>query len=175
MTLNVAYSYTFTGFGGSGGSGYSWSATNLPTGMNLSAGGVLSGTPTAIPVGNAVVTLTDSTLSPPLNSLQQQVPITVDPFAITTPGLLPNATAGVFYSQTITAPGCPAPCSFTPTSFAGLTLNSAGVLSGTPFLQTGSFTVTATGAGPVSVSKQFTLFVTSPSTPLSSGFGGFGD
>ena len=37
MTLNVAYSYTFTGFGGSGGSGYSWSATNLPTGMNLSA------------------------------------------------------------------------------------------------------------------------------------------
>ena len=175
LTLNVAYSYTFTGFGGSGGSGYSWSATNLPTGMTLSPGGVLSGTPTAIPVGNAVVTLTDSTLSPPLNSLQRQVTITVDPFAITTPGLLPNATNGVFYSQTITAPGCPAPCSFTPTGFAGLTLNSAGVLSGTPFLQTGSFTVTATGAGPVSVSKQFTLFVTSPSTPLSSGFGGFGD
>jgi hypothetical protein len=170
MTLNVAYSYTFTGFGGSGGSGYSWLATNLPTGINLSPGGVLSGTPTAIPVGNAIVTLTDSTLSPPLNSLQRQVTITVDPFAITTPGLLPNATAGVFYSQTIAAPGCPAPCSFTPTSFAGLTLNSAGVLSGTPFLQTGSFTVTATGAGPVSVSKQFTLFVSSSSTPLSNGF-----
>ena len=173
-TMGVPYSFTLTGYGGSGGAGYSWSATGLPAGWNMSAGGVLSGTPTT---GNfsVVITLTDSTLLPPLNSLTRSLPITVNPFEITTPGLLPNATAGVFYSQTITAPGCPAPCAFTPTFFAGLNLNSAGVLSGTPFLQTGSFQVTATGAGPVSVSKQFTLFVTSPTTPLSSGFGTFGD
>ena len=68
-------------------------------------GGVLSGIPAAIvgnSVVNATVTLTDSTLLPPLNSLQRTVTMTVDPFAITTPGLLPTATAGVFYSQTLT-------------------------------------------------------------------------
>ena len=154
---------------------YSWSATGLPTGLSLSVGGVLSGTPTT-GTANAIITLTDSTLAPPLNSLARTVTITVDPWAITTPGLLPTATAGVFYSQTLSAPGCTPSCVYTPTSFAGLSLNSAGVLSGTPFLQTGSFTVTAlatNGTGPVS--KQFTLFVTSSSTPLGSGFGGFGD
>jgi 6-phosphogluconolactonase (cycloisomerase 2 family) len=177
-TLNVAgYSYTFTGFGGSGGPGYTWSATGLPPGMNLSPSGVLSGTPTTAGNFGLVITLTDSMGTPPLNAIRRVVAITVDPFAITTPGLLPNATAGVFYSQTLSAPGCTPTATWVPISFAGLSLDAAGVLSGVPVLQheTSSFTATVTCGDGTSVSKVFSLFVTSSTTPLQSGFGGFAD
>ena len=59
-TLNVAVLLHLHRLRRTGGAGYSWSATGLPTGLSLSAGGVLSGTPTT-GTANAIVTLTDST------------------------------------------------------------------------------------------------------------------
>ena len=117
--------------------------------------------------------MADASLMPPLNTLARGTAITVDPFAITTSGPI-IATAGVFYTQTLQAPGCGSPCTWSPASFGGLSLNSSGVLSGTPFNQTGTFTATATGPNG-SVAKLFAVFISSPSTALASGFGTFAD
>jgi type II secretory pathway component PulJ len=51
------YSTTVAGTGGTGP--YSWSATGLPAGLSISAGGVISGTPTTAGTTSASVTLTD--------------------------------------------------------------------------------------------------------------------
>ena len=70
-------------------------------------------------------------------------PITVNP------STLPNGTTIVAYSQTITASGGSSPYTFTVSSGSlpgGLTLTTAGVLSGTP-TAAGSFTFTVKATG----------------------------
>ncbi|TQU07147.1 Calx-beta domain-containing protein, partial [Xanthomonas perforans] len=80
------------------------------------------------------------------------------------PASLPAATAGSAYSQTLSASGGTPGYSFVisaGTLPAGMTLNAAGVLSGTP-TASGSFnfTVTATDSGaPTSGSRAYTLTV----------------
>ena len=67
---------------------------------------------------------------------------------VISPSTLPNGTAGVAYSQTMTASGGTAPYAFSVTSGslpAGLTLSTGGVLSGTPSTAgTSNFTMQAT-------------------------------
>ncbi|WP_017170831.1 putative Ig domain-containing protein, partial [Xanthomonas phaseoli] len=98
------------------------------------------------------------------------------------PASLPAATAGSAYSQTLTASGGTPGYSFVisaGTLPAGMTLNAAGVLSGTP-TASGSFnfTVTATDSGvPTSGSRAYTLTVaganvTLPATTLPAGTAG---
>ncbi|PYR19514.1 MAG: hypothetical protein DMF98_24625, partial [Acidobacteria bacterium] len=102
-------------------------------------------------------------------TLSSSFTLTVDPFAITTDGVLPSAVVGVPYSQTLSAPNCSSPCTWTTSSiFGGLTLNSAGILSGTPTSSgTGSFTFQVTGSNRT-VSKVFSLLITSNTAqPLS--------
>jgi hypothetical protein len=58
-TVNRPYtSVTATATGGT--PGYTWSATNLPTGLSMSTAGVISGTPTATGTKSVTVTVTDS-------------------------------------------------------------------------------------------------------------------
>ena len=170
-TLNSPYSFSPVPFGGTT---YTWSATGMPAGLGIGSTGTISGTPTVAGAFNSPsVTLTDTGSAGPLNTVTRGVPITVDPFAITTTGPI-IATAGVFFSQTLLAPGCGAPCTWQTNSFGGLLLNSSGVLSGTPFAQTGTMTVTVNGVNG-SVSKVLAVLITNPGAALSSGFGGFGD
>jgi hypothetical protein len=88
------------------------------------------------------------------------------------PAALPNGTQATAYSQTLTASGGTAPYTFAITAGAlpaGLTLTSAGVLSGMP-TASGSFTftVTATDAsaapGPFSGSRSYSLTIAAPTT-----------
>jgi hypothetical protein len=58
-TKGSSYSFTMSGSGGTG-SGYSWSATGLPSGLSMSSGGVISGTPGASGNFSVVVRLQDS-------------------------------------------------------------------------------------------------------------------
>ena len=51
---------TFTATGGSFSQPYTWSATGLPDGMSVSAGGMLSGTPTVAGTFDFTLTLTDN-------------------------------------------------------------------------------------------------------------------
>ncbi|MEI9961764.1 MAG: hypothetical protein WDM76_11705 [Limisphaerales bacterium] len=64
-TVNVPYPpVTFAATGGSFSPPFTWSATGLPSGMTLSAGGMLSGTPTQSGTFSFILQLNDS-LTPP--------------------------------------------------------------------------------------------------------------
>jgi len=87
----------------------------------------------------------------------------VCPTITLSPTSLAMATRGIAYSQTITANGGIAPYMFSVTSGTlptGITLSSAGLLSGTT-TQTGSFqiTITATDANSCTGSQNYTLTV----------------
>ncbi len=87
------------------------------------------------------------------------------------PTTLPPATVGTTYSATLTAVGGTAPYTFAVTAGAlpaGLSLSSAGVLSGTPTAG-GSFpfTVTATDGSGTTGSQAYTLTVGQPAAALS--------
>lgn len=59
--VGVAYSQTFTATGGSFSPPFTWSATGLPSGLTMSAGGTVAGTPTTSGTfDNIVIQLTDS-------------------------------------------------------------------------------------------------------------------
>ena len=131
---------TMTATGGTG-TGYTFSATGLPTGLTMSSSGTISGTPTVSGTFPYTVTVTDSagnqgtfncsvTVNPPISATcvvinaVQNVPIT--PVTMT-------ATGGTGTGYTFSATGLP----------TGLTMSSSGTISGTPTV-TGTFPYTVT-------------------------------
>jgi hypothetical protein len=143
---------------------------------------VLSGTPTASGTFTFTVTATDSASQTGSRAYTLTV---AQPTVSVAPATLPNASAGSAYSQAVTASGGIAPYTYQVSAGAlpaGLTLSSAGVLSGTPtaagsFSFTVSATDSSTGTGPASGMRAYTLVVGMPTlqiTPatLSSGVAG---
>ncbi|MEB2844730.1 IPT/TIG domain-containing protein [Endobacterium cereale] len=59
-TLNSAYSQQITASGGNGSYSYAVTTGALPAGLNLSTGGLLSGTPTVLGTSSFTITATDS-------------------------------------------------------------------------------------------------------------------
>ncbi len=86
------------------------------------------------------------------------------------PASLPGGTTGVAYSQTITGSGGTAPYTFAVTSGslpAGLSLSSAGVLSGTPTANGSStFTVRGTAADGCFGTRSYTINIGCPTITL---------
>ena len=130
------YSATLTALGGIPPvSADSWSLVggSLPPGLNLSAAGIISGTPTVVGTFPFVLEVADT--GTPQHIASRQFSITVaPPVAITTPAL-PNAAPGAQYTQVITATGGIPPYTWTSTGTLppGLTLSSTtGVISGIP-------------------------------------------
>src|ERR1035437_5304457 len=127
---------------------YTWSVTSgLPAGMSLGASGLLSGTPTATGTFTLVVTVTDSAAITPV-AATYTVTVTAPTVTVTTSGLVPGVDTVVYPSTTLMATGGKAPYTWSATGLGptGLSLSSAGVLTGTPS-STGSpytlaFTVT---------------------------------
>jgi len=147
-TTGTGYSSTLAASGGTGN--FTWTVTSgsVPTGLSLSSGGVLSGTPSATGSFTFQATATDTASSSGAKSFTVNV---ATPVVVSTSSL-PAATTGTVYSQTMSATGGTGSYTWTRTSGTlptGLTLNSSGVLSGTPTASgTFTFTVTATdGAG----------------------------
>lgn len=158
-TVGAAYSQQLAAAGGS--TPYSWSldSGSLSAGLTLSAAGVVSGTPTA--AGNATFTVrvTDAASRTATQTLTLAVTASLD---ITTT-TLPAATVGTSYSRQLEADGGTAPYSWavvTGTLPAGLSLNSSGVLSGTP-TSAGSptFSVRVTDAASRTDTQALTLTV----------------
>ena len=114
-----------------GGSGYSWSSSSMPSGLTLAADGAITGTLGGL--GSTSyhfpVTVTDSVG----NAMSTMIDLTYNPVQLTTPTV--DFTVGQAGSVTL-GTNVPGPYSFgiaTGTSLpSGLTLSAGGVLSGTP-------------------------------------------
>lgn len=130
----AAYTTTLTASGGSG-SGYTYAVTGgrLPAGLVLSANGTLSGTvaPTA-PAGFDTFTVTATDSAGSTGSITYD--LLVDAALSASTASLPAANVGTAYSQKLTATGGTGIYKFAITQGslpAGLTLSTAGVISGT--------------------------------------------
>jgi hypothetical protein len=147
-TYNVAYSQTVNV---TGNPAATLAATGLPSGLSMSASGVISGTPTTRGTFTVNVTATNG-INP--DASQSYGLVILDKPTITL-ATLGNITVGTAFSNTITATGQPSPTFSAPGLPAGVTLNSGtGVISGTvpvsdPTYGAGgtySITVTATNS-----------------------------
>ncbi|MDR3735852.1 MAG: Ig-like domain-containing protein [Acidobacteriaceae bacterium] len=149
MTVGTAMTpYTLATTGGTGSVTYSVVGT-LPAGLQL-IGNVLSGTPTAptVVAGSVVQFKATDSASTPVVVNSGNVTLVVNPvtLAITTTSL-PAGGVGSSYTATMTSTGGTGTINWTmsPTPVVGLTMSTAGVLSGTP---TGAYssavTITAT-------------------------------
>ena len=131
-TVGTAYSQAL---GASGGvPPYSWTVSvgTLPSGLTLSAGGTISGTPGTAGTSNFTVKVTDSASGITTKALS----LTINPAALSiSTASLPAGTVGTAYSQALGASGGLPPYSWTVsvgTLPAGLTLSAGGTISGTP-------------------------------------------
>ena len=120
-----------------------FAATGLPSGLSISSGGVITGTPTAAFSGDVTLTAQDAATAATSTSL----PLTITAGPAVTTTTLPPATVGLPYRATLTAAGGTAPYAWHATSTlpGGLTLSSDGALAGTP---------TAAGSSVVAVQAQ---------------------
>ncbi len=133
----------------------------LPAGVTVSFAGKISGTPTAEGTFVFMVRAIDDA------GCQTEETFTIvvgacDAITVS-PALLPDATRGAPYQQTLTAEGGTGARTFAVTSGSlpsGLTLSSGGVLSGTSSSSgTSSFTVTATDAEGCTGARAYELTV----------------
>jgi hypothetical protein len=125
------YEAPFTAAGGTGA--YSWSATGLPSGLNMVATGALSGTPAQGARGtySVQVTVRDSSQATAVITF----PLTIHAgLEIASPASLPPATAGsAMIPVAFTATGGTAPYAWSATATPeGVSMSAGGVLAGTP-------------------------------------------
>ena len=174
-TTSVAYSQSFVASNGTSPYTYALSVNSgtMPTGLSFNtATGVLSGTPTTSGTVNFTITGTDSsTGTGPYTASGTYTLTTSAPTITVSPSTLSGATVGVATSQSVTASGGTAPYTYAITSGAlpaGLTLSSAGTLSGTPTAAgTFSFTVRGTDANAYSGTRSYSLTVAAPTITVS--------
>jgi hypothetical protein len=162
-TASAAFSQTFTQTDGIGTTTFSTTST-LPTGITLSSGGVLSGTPTQTGTFPITVIATDSN---GCMGTSVGYTLTISCQAITVSNPVTNTgTAGTAFSQTFTQTDGIGTTTFSTTSSlpTGLTLSSGGTLSGTP-TQTGSFPITVEATdtnGCMGTGATYTLTINCP-------------
>jgi len=160
--VGTAYSQTLQAAGGT--APYTWTliSGSLPTGLSLAASGVISGTPAAVGSSSFTAGVTDSVS----HQSSQQMSIAVELRPGITTSTLPNAVAGVAYSQALSASGGTPPYSWSIASGAlpnGLSLSAAGTISGTPSAG-GIFTFTVELTDNVQVTSTKALSITVAAT-----------
>ncbi|WP_379063683.1 putative Ig domain-containing protein [Mesorhizobium sp. UC74_2] len=157
-----------------GGSGnYTFSMTGGPAGLNLSAAGVLSGTPVQTGSFSIAVTAKDNA-SGDSDSRSFIVRIGAPTISIHQ-STLPTPVLGTAYSQFLTAAGGVGPYIYSISSGAlpaGLQLSTEGKIEGTP-TEAGDFSFTivatdnSTGAGaPFAGSQSYSLKITAPTITI---------
>ncbi len=173
--------YPSTNLAATGGvAPYTWSITlgALPSGLTLSSGGQITGTPTASGTFNFTAQVKDSVNTTATGNFS----IIVNPVLVVTTASLPAGTVGTAYSApNLTASGGITPYSWLVTAGAlpgGLSLSSGGQISGQPTTSgTFSFTVqvadsasgTATANLSIVINAAPPLNVTTTSGSLPSG------
>jgi large repetitive protein len=162
-TAETAYSETFSSSGGTAPYHYSITAGALPPGLTLSSAGTLNGTPTAAGTYNVTVQSLDSstgTGAPFFTSRAYSLTVNA-PSVTITPATLPGAQVAAAYSQQLTASGGNGSYTFSVSAGTlptGLSLSTAGLLSGTPSAAGSyNFTITAKDSLNFSGSQAYTI------------------
>ena len=169
-TVGIVYSSPVTASGGT--TPYSYSASNLPSGLAINGStGAITGTPAQSSIGTAAaaIKVMDST-TPSSQSATSNLSITISPapLAMTTSSL-PGGVAGSPYpSTTLQASGGVPPYTWALASGsnlpAGLSLSPAGAISGTPAAASSgsyplSFVVTDSFTTPETARAALTLII----------------
>jgi hypothetical protein len=168
-TVNSSYTASVSATGGSGTITYSLTGTGtLPNGLNLASTGAITGTPTATGTSNFTVKAADTYG----DAASANFSITVNTSAPTiTSTNLPSATVNTAYSYSFQASGGVSPYTWALASNSGplpsgVTLSSAGLLSGTATAAASyPFTVQVTDSAGNSASAPYTLIVNGPAIP----------
>jgi hypothetical protein len=123
---------------------YTWTASGLPRGLAMSAGGVIGGIPSAASGSFPVtVTVTDSHGQATSAALSLRV-AGFSPPQVTTASL-PDGTYGATYSAQVAATDGDGSYNWTATGLPqGLTMDSGGLISGGTGMDAGSYPVTVT-------------------------------
>ncbi len=163
--VGVAYSTSLSVTGGT--APYTFAATGVPAGLSLAASsGILSGTAAGTSVSTIVVTVTDASGLTANKTLSLTATTTL---SISTASVARSAILNP-YTQTIVATGGVVPYTFSLSAGslpAGLSLSSAGVISGSPSKgangATGSFafTVQVADASGLTATRAYTMSITS--------------
>lgn len=165
-TQSSPYSFQMTASGGTGALTWALNTGSFPSGVSISSSGLISGTPSASGSFTPNVKVTDSCSTP--QSVNQTESLTISgsplPLTVATSTPLPAGNINQPYSVTLTATGGTPPYgSWTVTSGSlptGLSLSSAGVISGTPTVaQTTTPTIQVTDAVPNNASKVFSITI----------------
>ena len=181
-TLTVgapAASFTpVTSSGGTGAVTFTLTAGTLPAGLSLSTAGAITGTPSVTSVAtNYTITATDSAV--PAATSSKAFSLTVNNAGLSTTLAVASTTLTVGTPATsftpVTSSGGTGAVTFAVTAGtlpAGLSLSSAGAITGTPSVASvaTNYTITATDSAvpPATSSKAFSLTVSAtPSIPLS--------
>jgi len=158
------YNQNLNASGGTGPYTFTFLTGELPAGVTLAANGNVSGTPIESGIFTFTVAATDSNGCTGTQTITLSVFPVNCPLIVLFPSTLPDGHTGVVYDQTLTATGGAAPYTYTLTAGSlppGLSLSSAGVISGTPTaLGSFSFTITATDTALCFGSGSYTLDVT---------------
>ncbi|WP_031497240.1 putative Ig domain-containing protein [Bryobacter aggregatus] len=174
--VGVAYEYIVTSSNGNSPVSYALVGGSLPPGLSLTpATGRINGTPTQHGNFSFTIRATDSTAS----QAEALMTILINPPILVLSGILPGGRAGVAYAATLAASGGVTPYTYSLRSGtlpAGLTLSTAGLLSGTPTQAASiSLGVRVTDATGVTADASYTLTITStpivfPAPQLSRGY-----
>jgi len=143
LTAGTPFSQTLTTTGGTGPYTYALQSGALPLGVSLSSGGVLSGTPTQRGGYTFSVRATDST-TPTANFVDKGYTGSVQNPTLTLTTNAGTAIQGAPFSQTLSTSGGVAPYVYqleTGTLPSGITISSAGVVSGTTSAAPGNYPV----------------------------------
>jgi hypothetical protein len=171
-TAGTAYSQTLTATPAGGNYTFAVTTGSLPAGLTLTAAGVLSGTPATAGTFNFTVTATGFVSgSNNCTGSQAYSLVIACPTITVSPTTLPGGTVGAAYNQTVSAAPTGTTYSFAVTAGAlptGLTLSGAGAITGTPTVAGSfTFTITATGFGACTGSRQYTVQIVCPTITLS--------
>ena len=168
-TVGTAYPSTTLAAAG-GTAPYMWSISGNTDGLSLGSTGILSGTPQNAGTFTFTVQVTDS--SAPALQGSKAFTITVAaaaPLKITNANQLPAGTLGSAYSFSMAAAGGTPPYTWSAIGLAaGISINSAGLISGTiSAAGTLSFMVQVTDSAtpPATAQGNFRISVTPPTLP----------
>ena len=143
-TIGVAYTAQLAASGGAQPFTWTLASGTLPAGITLSTAGLLSGTPTALGTFPFSVKATDSAATPSSSTAALTLVVSAPTLVITTTGI-PNGVTGQALSTQLALTGGIAPYTWSVSGGslpAGVTLSSAGLLSGSP-TTAGVYTFTA--------------------------------